>query len=121
MDESSLPPGSQPAWASRRRFPRYRLETDLVVVEVRSGVTRSVKGRSRDLCEGGLGGILAEELNPNETVLVEFPLPPARQGTIVRARVHRHSASHYGFEFLQTSPAVVQDIRKACETLPRHS
>lgn len=119
MDELTSSPDSA-SWATKRRFPRFVLETHVIVTELRPGTTRAVKGWSRDVCEGGLGGIVGEGLKDDDEVLVEFPLPSARQQMLLRARVHRHSASHYGFEFLQTSPAVLRDIRQACQRLPIH-
>lgn len=106
------------SWATRRRFPRFQLQTQMIVTELRSGAARSVKGWSRDLCEGGVGAILSSGLAADDVVLVEFPLPAARQQVVLRARVHRHSNSHYGFEFLQTTPAVLSDIRRSCQMLP---
>jgi c-di-GMP-binding flagellar brake protein YcgR len=105
-------------WESRRRFPRYRLEATLLVTELKGGQSHTVRGRSRDLSEGGIGGFLAPELAPGQTVVVEFPLPSARQDLVLQARVFHHSGSHYGFEFVQASPVVLQDIRRACEALP---
>jgi c-di-GMP-binding flagellar brake protein YcgR len=105
----------------RRRFPRYKLDAAIRVTEVHSGLPHTVKGRAREISEGGMGGILAGELSAGQTVLVEFPLPTSRQELTLRALVHRHSMSHYGFEFLQTSAVVLQDIRRACEKLPAHN
>ncbi|HKN33294.1 MAG TPA: PilZ domain-containing protein [Terriglobales bacterium] len=107
--------------SQRRRFPRFKLDTAIRVTEVHSGLSQTVKGRSREISEGGMGGILAGELSAGKTVLVEFPLPTSRQELTLRALVHRHSMSHYGFEFLQTSSVVLQDIRRACEKLPTHT
>lgn len=109
-----------PSVTKRRRFPRYKLDTNIRVTELHSGLAHTVKGRSREISEGGMGGILAGEVSAGQTVLVEFPLPTARQELTVRALVHRYSTSHYGFEFVQTSPMVLQDIRLACQHLPAH-
>lgn len=106
------------SWATKRRFPRFQLQTPMIVTELRSGTTRAVKGWSRDLCEGGLGAILSNGPVAGDVVLLEFPLPAARQQVVLRARVHRHSRSHYGFEFLHTTPAVLGDIRRSCQMLP---
>ena len=108
------------SWSTRRRFPRYRLDTHVVITETRDGRTHTVKGYTQDVSEGGLGGVLADPLGNGDVVLLEFPLPAARQHLVVRARVHRHTGSHYGFEFLQTSPAVLKAIRQACEHLTYH-
>ena len=118
MDESKRE--IEPSWSKRRRFPRFKLDTIILVTEMRSGLTHTVKGRSREISEGGMGGILAGELPAGQSVIVEFPLPKARQELTLRALVHRHSTSHYGFEFLPISPVILQDIRRACESLPTH-
>jgi c-di-GMP-binding flagellar brake protein YcgR len=109
---------SPPAFEGRRRFARHRLESRLLVTEARQGSTRAVQGRIRDLSEGGVGCFVAGDLEPGQIVVVEFPLPKGRQDLVLRARVLRHAASHYGFEFLQVSPTVLEEIREACEALP---
>jgi c-di-GMP-binding flagellar brake protein YcgR len=109
---------SSPVFGGRRRFARHRLESRLLVTEAREGLARAVQGRIRDLSEGGLGCFVAGDLEPGQIVLVEFPLPKSRQDLVLRARVLRHATSHYGFEFLQVSPAVLEEIRAACEDLP---
>lgn len=119
MDDASRE--LEPRWSKRRRFPRFKLDTDIRVTELNSGLLHTVKGRSRDVSEGGMGGILAGQLPAGQTVLLEFPLPQARQELTLRALVHRHSTSHYGFEFLPTSAVVLQDIRRACENLPAYT
>ena len=106
------------SWATKRRFPRFQMQTQMIVTELRTGATHAVKGWARDLCEGGVGAILSSDLAPDDVVLLEFPLPAARQQVSLRARVHHHSGSHYGFEFLQTTPAVLSDIRRSCQMLP---
>ena len=119
MDETSRE--LEPSYSKRRRFPRFKLDTNIRLTEVSSGLLHTVKGRSRDLSEGGMGGILAGELSAGQTVLLEFPLPNARQELMLRALVHRHATTHYGFEFLPTSAVVLQDIRRVCENLPAHT
>src|SRR5437879_12631244 len=70
--------------SQRRRFPRFKLDTAIRVTEVHSGLSQTVKGRSREISEGGMGGILAGELSAGKTVLVEFPLPTSRQELTLR-------------------------------------
>ena len=109
---------SHPVFGGRRRFARHRLDSRLLVTEARQGATRAVKGRIRDLSEGGAGCFVSGELEPGQVVVIEFPVPKGRQDLVLRARVLRHAASHYGLEFLQVSPTVLEEIRQACEGLP---
>jgi hypothetical protein len=72
------------------------------VTVLRSGVPDDVPGRSVDLCEGGLGAILAAELLPGELVGVEFQLPHVGP-VFAKARVCYHTRLRYGLQFLAIS------------------
>jgi hypothetical protein len=72
------------------------------VTVLRSGVPDDVPGRSVDLCEGGLGAILAAELSPGELVGVEFQLPHAGP-VLAKARVCYQKRLRYGLQFLAIS------------------
>ena len=93
----NLQPALPPRVAARRR-----LAVPLSVTVLRSGVPDDVPGRSVDLCEGGLGAILAAELLPGELVGVEFQLPHAGP-VLAKARVCYHQRLRYGLQFLAIS------------------
>jgi len=73
------------------------------VTVLRSGVPDAVPGRSVDVCEGGVGAVLAAELFPGELVGVEFELPHTGP-VLAKARVCYHEKLRYGLQFLSISP-----------------
>jgi hypothetical protein len=90
----NLQPGYRPRIGSRRS-----MAVPLSVTVLRSGVPDEVPGRSVDLCDGGLGAILAAELLPGELVGVEFQLPHGGP-VLAKARVCYHQRLRYGLQFL---------------------
>jgi len=89
------PPGYRVA---RRRH----LAVPLNVTVLRSGVPDAVPGRSVDVCEGGLGAILAAEVHPGELVGVEFRLPDSAS-VLAKARVCYQDRLRCGLQFLGIS------------------
>jgi outer membrane biosynthesis protein TonB len=88
--------------AGRRIAVRRRLAVPLSVTVLRSGVPDAVPGRSVDVCEGGVGAILAAELFPGELVGVEFQLPQAG-AVLAKARVCYQERLRCGLQFLAIS------------------
>ena len=83
----------------RRVAPRRRLAVPLNVTVLRSGVPDAVPGRSIDVCEGGVGAVLAAELFPGELVGVEFRLPDT-SSILAKARVCYQERLRCGLQFL---------------------
>ncbi len=94
------------AWhgESRRREPRFPVHVPLDVTILRSGVPQTVPGRAVNVCERGIGAMLAAELIPGETVGVEVRLPLSADAIRVRAAVRYQDKLQYGFEFVAISP-----------------
>jgi hypothetical protein len=88
----------------RREAPRRRLAVPVNVTVLRSGVPDAVPGRSVDVCEGGVGAILAAELYPGEVVGVEFELPHTGS-VLAKARVCYQERLRCGLQFLSIPPA----------------
>ena len=90
------------AWIgpSRRRVPRFRMQAPLDVTVVRSGIPDTFPGRALNVCERGIGAILAGELIPGETVELEVWLPPKGQPLRTRAKVRYQDELRCGLEFL---------------------
>src|SRR5207302_8238776 len=61
--------------AHQRHFYRYPVAVPVDVVVLRSGVPEAIPGRTLDAGEGGIGLVLAGELQPAETVRVAFNFP----------------------------------------------
>lgn len=87
----------------RRTGARRRLAVPMNVTVLRSGVPDAIPGRSIDVCEGGVGAVLAAELFPGELVGVEFELPQAGS-VLAKARVCYHERLRYGLQFLAIPP-----------------
>lgn len=90
------------AWIgpSRRRVPRFRLQAPLDVTVLRSGISDTFPGRALNVCERGIGAVLAGELIPGETVELEVWLPSKGQPLRTRARVRYQDELRCGLEFL---------------------
>jgi len=100
---------------SRRRMPRYAVQAPLDVTMLRSGIPDTVPGRSLNLCERGLGAVLAGEMIPGETVGVEVHLPTAPEPLRARALVRYQDQLRCGLEFVGLSSAQQAAIRDWAE------
>ena len=85
---------------SRRRVPRFRVQAPLDVTVLRSGVPDTVPGRSVNVCERGIAGMLAGELVPGEAVGVEVQLPLVADPLRARALVRYQDKLRCGLEFV---------------------
>ncbi len=84
--------------AERRQISRFRLEVPLTVV---TGSGQSHRGFSRDMSEGGIGGILPADLATGEEVWLRYQLPDGSQPKKVRATVEWREGNRYGFKFVE--------------------
>jgi TonB family protein len=100
---------------SRRRMPRYGVQAPLDVTMLRSGIPDTVPGRSLNLCERGLGAVLAGEMIPGDTVGVEVHLPTAPEPLRARALVRYQDHLRCGLEFVGLSAAQQAAIRDWAE------
>ena len=89
--------------ASRRRVPRFHLQAPLDVTVLRSGIPDTVPGRSLNVCERGIGAVLAGELVPGEAVGIEVRLPQAPDTLRTRAMVRYQDSLRCGLEFVGLS------------------
>ena len=100
---------------SRRRVPRYGVQAPLDVTMLRSGIPDTVPGRSLNLCERGLGAVLAGEMIPGDTVGVEVHLPTAPEPLRARALVRYQDHLRCGLEFVGLSASQQAAIRDWAE------
>jgi TonB family protein len=97
---------TQPAaWSgpSRRRVPRFRMLVPLDVTVLRSGIPDTLPGRALNVCERGMGAIVAGELVTGESVGVEIRLSATSEPLRTRATVRYHDKLQYGLEFTAIS------------------
>jgi TonB family protein len=100
---------------SRRRVPRYGVQAPLDVTMLRSGIPDTVPGRLLNLCERGLGAVLAGEMLPGDTVGVEVHLPTVPEPLRARALVRYQDHLRCGLEFVGLSAAQQAAIRDWAE------
>src|SRR5579864_679103 len=89
--------------ASRRRVPRFRVQAALDVTVLRSGIPDIVPGRSLNVCERGMGAVLAGEVTPGEAVAIELRLPLHAELLRTRAVVKYQEKLRCGLEFIGLS------------------
>lgn len=97
---------------SRRREPRFPLQSVLDVTVLRSGIPDTVPGRSVNVCESGIAAVLAQELVPGEAVAIEVQLSPATAPVRTRAIVRYQDKLSSGLEFLGLPVEQRDAIRK---------
>jgi TonB family protein len=110
-----MPAGTQiRGWSgpSRRRVPRFLLQTPLDVTVLRSGVPDTVPGRSVNVCERGMSAMLAGELVPGESVGIELRLPQGADSLRARAMVRYQDQLRCGLEFVGLSAEQRAAIRE---------
>lgn len=97
---------------SRRRVPRFPVEEALDVTVLRSGIPDTVPGRSVNICERGIGAILAGELMPGESVGLEVKLSAVANPLRARAMVRYQDKLRCGLEFMGLSAEQRSAIRE---------
>jgi CheY-like chemotaxis protein len=118
--EEMIGAGNQMRWPLARLAARYTLDTPVSILSrSRSGV--SIQGRSVDISELGLGAEVADDLALGELVRLCFRLPGNDFDLTPEASVRRRLGSHYGFEFVSIERERLEEIRLACQKLPRIS
>ncbi|MBS1852351.1 MAG: PilZ domain-containing protein [Acidobacteria bacterium] len=105
--------GQSAGSGSQRRYPRFKLDTD---VKIRSPKAGFVPGQSLEISERGLSAILPVELPLGESVHLEFKLPLGE--VAIQAVVRNRSIYRHGFEFASSHDAH-EKIRQSCGLLPR--
>jgi TonB family protein len=85
----------------KRKVPRYKLTVPLELTVLRSGVPDSIRGRSLEMGEGGMGVVAASQLLLGESVRVEFLLPHMRSPVRATAVVRYQRSRSFGLQFLR--------------------
>ena len=89
---------------TRRKAPRFAVAVPVDIVVLRSGIPASIPGRSLDVSEGGMAAVLAGEVQPGESVGVEFKLPFVSEPVQAKATVRHYGTMRCGLEFLAMPP-----------------
>ena len=88
---------------SRRRTPRFLVQSPVDVTVLRSGIPDTVPGRSMNVGERGIAAMVAGELVPGESVGVEVQLSALAEPLRTRATVRYQDKLRCGLEFVAIS------------------
>ena len=81
--------------SDRRAGPRYKLEIPVTIVSRE----RSLRGRTSDLGQDGMGVYLSQDLNIGEEVVLQYELGDGSPPKKVRGVVRDHNGNRYAIEF----------------------
>jgi GAF domain len=118
---ASSPLRSEPV-PKPRRWLRTPIGVPISVTTLRSGVPEEIPGRTWDVCEKGMGLILAAQLHSGEGAIVEFLLPFAAHSIRRRSVVRHQDGLRHGLEFVDelTEQAPLQrEVRTPLFMLPK--
>ena len=105
-----------------RRWLRTPIGVPVSATTLRSGVPEEIPGRTKDVCDKGMGIVLASQLGPGEGVIVEFLLPFAQMSIRRRSIVRHQKGLLHGLEFVdemaEQSPTR-QEVRTPLFMLPK--
>jgi len=105
--------------SNRRRFKRYAIEKGLALTTMRNGVAMTLKGRCKNLGQGGVGVVMDQDLQLEETVSVELPLSIYADALRSWGTVRYRQGSEYGVEFHSLGTLEMATIQLVCEMLPQ--
>lgn len=115
------PTRSEPS-PKARRWLRTPIGVPISVTTLRSGVPEEIPGRTCDVCEKGMGLILAGHLQSGEGAIIEFLLPFAAQSIRRRSVVRHQDGLRHGLEFMDEMPEqspLQREVRTPLFMLPK--
>jgi c-di-GMP-binding flagellar brake protein YcgR len=109
--------GRDPRRLSKRRHPRYVLDTEIrVLAGLRSEPVRS---RTLDISESGIAGIFNMGWDLGSSAILQFSIPPSDDILQIDAIVRSRAGPRYGFEFTELTNDSRMAIQNACRLLSR--
>ncbi len=72
-------------------------------------------GHTKDICEAGLGVVLAHPVIPGKVVKVEMPNIYKSATMVLNAVVRHQDKHHHGLEFVSITEAQQHIIRQLCK------
>ena len=101
---------------TRRRYPRYEIETELTATILGVG-RREMRGRSLNINEGGIAGVFIAGSDIGASVNLQFSVPVATMPVQVKGVVRSRTGYRYGFEFAELTPQQQEVISRTCRML----
>ncbi len=114
---SAVPiPMPEPGEFANRRHPRYQLSVPFDVTVFRPGAVVRLSGRTQELGEGGLGGVISGAILPGERVDLSVSLPSSTQPLNMRAIVRHECELQCGFEFLSLGQEQREQLQRLADS-----
>ena len=111
--------GLSPAYQTKRRSIRYKLDVPLRVIFHKQDATLIREGRGTEISEYGMCVMAGVELKFGEEVEIEFTLPYSGEPIRVSSAVRNHVGYRYGCEFIpdgQGEQQVAARLRQVLQT-----
>src|SRR6266478_4498815 len=99
--------------ATRRRYPRYEIETELTATILGVG-RREMRGRSLNINEGGIAGVFTAGWDIGASVNLQFSVPVAAMPVRIKGVLRNRTGYRYGFEFAELTPQQRKIITRTC-------
>jgi hypothetical protein len=112
--------GLSPAYPTKRRSIRYKLDVPLRVIFHKQDATLIREGRGTEISEYGMCVMAGVELKFGEEVEIEFTLPYSGEPIRVPGAVRNRNGYRYGCEFTLDGQGERKDVsrlRQALQTL----
>jgi hypothetical protein len=112
--------GLSPAYQTKRRSIRYKLDVPLRVICHKQDTTLIRDGRGTEISEYGMCVMAGVELKFGEEVEIEFTLPYSGEPIRVPGAVRNRNGYRYGCEFTLDGQGERKDVsrlRQALQTL----
>lgn len=114
---SAVPiPMPEPGEFANRRHPRYQLSVPFDVTVFRPGAVVRLSGRTQELGEGGLGGMISGTILPGERVDLSVSLPSSAEPLNMRAIVRHECELQCGFEFLSLGQEQREELQRLADS-----
>ena len=107
----------KPDYSIQRRWKRYRVEMRLKVFLMKEGPQKFTFAQGSDISEGGLAAYIPLDLNPGESVEVEFIFPYSKTSVRVVADVRNKNGFRYGMEYSKIDPSDREVLLRALKNL----
>jgi hypothetical protein len=107
----------KPDYSIQRRWKRYRVEMRLKVFLPKEGPLKFTFAQGSDISEGGLAAYIPLELNPGESVEVEFIFPYSKNTVRVVADIVNKNGFRYGMAYAKIDPTDRDVLLRALKNL----
>lgn len=107
----------KPDYSIQRRWKRYKVELRLKIFLSGQPHQKFTFAQGSDISEGGMAAYIPLELNPGESVEVEFIFPYSKNAVRVVADVRNKNGFRYGMEYSRIAETDREVLLRALKNL----